>query len=263
MTGIRPDSAVDAPTVSVVMPVYNAEATMRRSIDSVLQQSHANLELILVNDGSRDGSPAIMDEYTARDPRVVAIHQANGGVAAARNRGLQAARGSHVAFLDSDDWWTHDKLALQLEHMQRTGARVCYTAYQRVGEDGRPLATVLPPVRVDYAGMLYSNRIGNLTGIYERSLGEVAFQKMGHEDYVFWLDRVRRAGHAERVPDERPLAYYLVREGSVSSNKLRAAGWQWRIYRDIESLPWPRSAWCMLHYIAHALLKRRPVSRLA
>lgn len=112
----------EPPLVSVVMPVYNAQATMRRSIESVLEQSHRNVELILVNDGSKDGSPAIMDDYAARDPRVVAIHQANGGVAAARNRGLQAARGSHVAFLDSDDWWTPDKLALQLDHMQRTGA---------------------------------------------------------------------------------------------------------------------------------------------
>ena len=253
----------EPPLVSVVMPVYNAQATMRRSIESVLEQSHRNIELILVNDGSKDGSPAIMDDYAARDPRVVAIHQANGGVAAARNRGLQAARGSHVAFLDSDDWWTPDKLALQLDHMQRTGARVCYTAYQRVAEDGTPLTAVVPPQRVDYADMLHSNRIGNLTGIYERSLGEAEFQKMGHEDYVFWLDRVRRAGHAERVTDSVPLAYYLVRDGSVSSNKLRAAGWQWRIYRDVERLPWLRSAWCMLHYVAHALRKRSPVSRPA
>jgi glycosyltransferase involved in cell wall biosynthesis len=251
------------PLVSVVMPVYNAAATMERSIDSVLTQSHREVELILVNDGSRDGSAAIMDAYAQRDPRVVAVHQDNGGVAAARNRGLQEARGTHVAFLDSDDWWDPDKLALQLAHMARTGARVCYTAYQRVAEDGRALTMVVPPARVDYAGMLYSNRIGNLTGIYTRSLGDVAFQKMGHEDYVFWLDRVRRAGHAERVPDARPLAYYLVRGGSVSANKLRAAGWQWRIYRETEQLNWPRSAWCMLHYMAHALLKRSPVSRPA
>lgn len=263
MTADTPAGPPSSPFVSVVMPVYNAQDTMRRSIASVLEQSHDRLELILVNDGSKDGSAAIMDEYAGRDPRVVTIHQANGGVAAARNRGLQAARGSHIAFLDSDDWWTRDKLAMQLAHMGRTGARVCYTAYQRVAEDGRALATVVPPASVDYAGMLHSNRIGNLTGIYERSLGEAAFLKMGHEDYVFWLDRVRRAGRAERVDDPRPLAYYLVREGSVSSNKWRAAGWQWRIYREIERLPRLRSAWCMLHYVAHALLKRSPVSGLA
>lgn len=263
MNPVAPVQDVSTPLVSVVMPVYDAEATMERSIDSVLAQSHRQVELILVNDGSRDGSAAIMEAYARRDARVVVVHQANGGVAAARNRGLQEARGTHVAFLDSDDWWDPDKLALQLAHMARTGVRVCYSAYQRMAEDGRALTMVVPPETVDYAGMLYSNRIGNLTGIYARSLGDVAFQKMGHEDYVFWLDRVRRAGHAERVPETRPLAYYLVRGGSVSANKLRAAGWQWRIYRETEQLNWPRSAWCMLHYMAHALLKRSPVSGTA
>ena len=249
--------------VSVIMPVYNAEATMRRSIESVLGQTHADLQLLLVDDGSRDGSAAIIGEYAARDARVTAIHQANGGVAAARNAGLRAATGTHVAFCDSDDWWAPHKLELQLEQMRASDALVCYTAYQRVSEDGRPLSRVLPPLRVEYRDMLGSNHIGNLTGLYDRRLGDIEFQRVGHEDYVFWLDRVRRAGHAERVPEGRPLAYYLVRGGSVSSNKLRAAGWQWRIYREIERLNWPRSAWCMLHYMAHALLKRSPVSRPA
>ena len=123
--------------------------------------------------------------------------------------------------------------------------------------DGRALAQVVPPERVDYAGMLYSNRIGNLTGIYARSLGEAAFQKTGHEDYVFWLDRVRRAGHAERVPETRPLAYYLVRGGSVSANKLRAAGWQWRIYREVEGLGVAAAERHMVHSDANAMHKRR------
>lgn len=103
MSPVAPVPEPDAALVSVVMPVYNAQATMVRSIDSVLAQTHRQLELILVDDGSRDGSAAIMDAYAARDTRVVAVRQPNGGVAAARNRGLQEARGTHVAFLDSDD----------------------------------------------------------------------------------------------------------------------------------------------------------------
>ena len=113
MSPVAPVPEPDATLVSVVMPVYNAQATMVRSIDSVLAQTHRQLELILVDDGSRDGSAAIMDAYAARDARVVAVRQPNGGVAAARNRGLREARGTHVAFLDSDDWWEPEKLALQ------------------------------------------------------------------------------------------------------------------------------------------------------
>ncbi|MGS1078623.1 glycosyltransferase family 2 protein [Pseudoxanthomonas beigongshangi] len=246
--------------VSVIMPVYNAEQTLRRSAESVLAQTFGRVELILIDDGSRDGSAALIAELAARDDRVVALRQANAGVAAARNAGLRAVRGTHVAFLDSDDWWEPRKLELQLARMRETGAQVCYASYQRVAEDGRLLSKVSPPLSVDYRRMLGSNHIGNLTGIYDRRLGEAAFQRMGHEDYVFWLERVRRAGHAVRVEQDEPLAYYLVRNGSVSANKLRAAGWQWRIYRQVEGLSAPRAAWYMLHYIRHALWKRKPMA---
>ncbi|MEO5558592.1 MAG: glycosyltransferase family 2 protein, partial [Dokdonella sp.] len=101
--------------VSVVMPVYNAAATLRKSIDSVLGQSHAAVELLAVDDGSRDASAQILDEYAARDPRVRALRMpVNGGVAAARNLALDAAQGRYIAFLDSDDWWHPDKLARQI-----------------------------------------------------------------------------------------------------------------------------------------------------
>nr|WP_295375578.1 glycosyltransferase family 2 protein [Pseudoxanthomonas sp.] len=245
--------------VSVIMPVYNAEQTLLRSAESVLAQTFGRVELILIDDGSRDGSAAIIAELAARDDRVVAIRQANAGVAAARNAGLRAARGTHIAFLDSDDWWVPRKLELQLARMRQTGARICYASYQRVAEDGRLLSKVSPPLSVDYRRMLGSNHIGNLTGIYERGLGEASFQRMGHEDYVFWLERVRQAGSAVRVEDDEPLAYYLVRNGSVSANKLRAAGWQWRIYRQVEGLSAPRAAWYMIHYIRNALWKRKPM----
>ena len=247
--------------VSVIMPVYNAELTMRRSIESVLQQSEEQLELVLIDDASTDKSALIIDEYALHDKRIKALRQpANAGVAEARNAGLRAASGRYIAFLDSDDWWHPRKLELQVSQMRASGATVSYTAYQRVAEDGTLLSTVEPPRQVDHADMLRSNHIGNLTGVYDRRLGDVPFLRMGHEDYVFWLDRVRRAGRAVRVDHDSPLAFYLVRSGSVSSNKLRAACWQWRIYRDTEQLSLFRAAWQMLHYVGNAMRKRKAVS---
>lgn len=244
--------------VSVVMPVFNAEMTMRRSIESVLSQTCGALELIAVDDGSTDASVGIVQEYVAADPRVRLVRQArNGGVAAARNAGVRAASGSHIAFLDSDDWWHCRKLELQLQQMAAAGALVSYASYQRMAEDGRALSVVRPPREVGYAEMLRGNHIGNLTGIYDRRMGDGNFRRIGHEDYVFWLERVRRAGRAIRVEHDEPLAYYLVREGSVSANKLRAATWQWRIYRDVESLGLLRASWYFMHYARNALAKRR------
>lgn len=243
--------------VSVVMPVYNAAATMRRSIESVLAQSHEDVELLAVDDGSRDDSVAIAECYAALDPRVVVIRQPrNGGVAAARNAGIEAATGTHVAFCDSDDWWHPRKVAIQLAHLRETGGMISYAAYQRVDESGHVLSTVRPPASVDHAAMLRSNRIGNLTGLYDRSLGEARFQRVGHEDYVFWLDLVRRAGRALCASDE-PLAWYLVRSGSLSSDKVKAARWQWHIYRNVEGLSWPLAAWYFTQYAGNALAKRQ------
>jgi glycosyltransferase involved in cell wall biosynthesis len=242
------------------MPVFNAEATLRRAIDSVLQQSHSAFEVIAVDDGSLDASWALLQAYAAADPRVRPLRvAANGGVAAARNLALAAAAGQFVAFLDSDDWWHPQKLERQLATMRNTGALVSYTAFQRVGEDGRVLSNVVPPREVRYRDMLRSNHIGNLTGMYARDLGDMRFLRIGHEDYVFWLDCVRRAGRAVCVPSDEPLAWYLVRANSVSSNKIRAATWQWRIYRDIEKLGLAASIYYMAFYICHALSKRRRV----
>lgn len=246
--------------VSVIMPVFNAERTMRKSIESVLQQTMGKLELILIDDASRDGSASIIEGFARHDARVKAIRQpVNAGVAEARNAGIRAASGTHIALLDSDDWWHPRKLELQLDKMKETLAMVSYTAYQRVAEDGRLLSRVDPPAQVDHHDMLESNHIGNLTGIYDRTLGDVSFMPMGHEDYVFWLDRVRRAGLAVRVDHDEPLAYYLVRNGSLSANKLRAARWQWRIYRDVEDLSLMASAGFMFQYIKHAVAKRKQV----
>jgi len=91
--------------ISVIIPVYNVEKYLRRCVDSVLGQTHGNLEVILVNDGSRDGSPKICEEYAKSDgARVKYIDQENGGVASARNAGLAVAAGDYIAFVDSDDW---------------------------------------------------------------------------------------------------------------------------------------------------------------
>ena len=250
----------DAPSsgrVSVIMPAWNAAATIGRSIDSVLSQDHADLELVVVDDGSTDATAELVARRAATDARVRLLRQANAGVAAARNAGMAAASGRYLAFLDSDDWWYPGKLRRQLACMRDTGAAVSYSAYERFATDGRRLSQVTPPASVTHADMLRSNRIGNLTGMLDRRLGDLRFEHIGHEDYVFWLRAVRLAGTAIRVGDGEPLAGYLVRDGSVSANKWRAARWQWRIYRDVERLAVLPAAGYMLAYGVNALRKRR------
>ena len=115
------------PKVSVIVPVYNAEKYLQECVDSILGQTLADLELILVDDGSTDTSPALCDWYAEQDARVKVIHKPNGRAASARNAGLRAASGEYVAFVDSDDWVS----AEMYEKMLGTGADVTLCDYVR------------------------------------------------------------------------------------------------------------------------------------
>ena len=92
------------PTISVIVPVYKVEKNIHRCVDSILGQTYADFELILVDDGSPDNCGAICDEYAAKDSRVVVIHQKNGGLSSARNAGIDIATGAYISFVDSDDY---------------------------------------------------------------------------------------------------------------------------------------------------------------
>lgn len=112
------------PRISVIIPVYNAEPYLRRCLDSVQGQTYENLEILLVNDGSTDGSRAVCDEYAARDSRIRVLHKENGGVSSARNAGLAAAAGEWIGWVDSDDWIEPDMFAYLLAGALESGADV-------------------------------------------------------------------------------------------------------------------------------------------
>ena len=99
---------MEEPLISVIVPVYKVEAYLRRCLDSIVNQTDRNLEIILVDDGSPDHSGAICDAYAKRDRRIRVIHKVNGGVSSARNAGLEAASGEYIGWVDSDDWIEND-----------------------------------------------------------------------------------------------------------------------------------------------------------
>ena len=92
------------PLVSIIIPIYKVEPYLRRCLDSVINQTYTNLEIILVDDGSPDNCPQICDEYAAKDKRIIVIHKENGGLSDARNAGLDICKGEYISFVDSDDW---------------------------------------------------------------------------------------------------------------------------------------------------------------
>ena len=115
--------------ISVIVPVYNVEAYLKRCVDSVLGQTYTDFELILVDDGSPDNCPAICDEYAQKDSRIKVIHQQNGGLSAARNAGLDIATGDYVCFLDGDDHVKENLLETVIPHLNSGMQLVAFNYY--------------------------------------------------------------------------------------------------------------------------------------
>ncbi len=115
---------MDNPMISVIVPVYKVEPYLRKCLDSIVDQTYRNLEIILVDDGSPDNCGAICDEYAARDHRIIVIHKENGGVSSARNTGLAQAKGDWIGWVDSDDWVEPDMYEYLLENAERYDADI-------------------------------------------------------------------------------------------------------------------------------------------
>ena len=119
----------EKPLVSIIVPVYNAEKYLSVCIDSILNQTYENIEIILIDDGSTDKSAQICDEYTAKDKRVMVVHKKNGGVSAGRNDGLMAANGQFIMFVDSDDWIDSETCKTAVSAMAESDADVVMWTY--------------------------------------------------------------------------------------------------------------------------------------
>lgn len=116
-----------SPLISIIIPIYKVEDYLRRCVDSVINQTYSNLEIILVNDGSPDNCPVICDEYSRIDNRIKVIHKSNGGLSDARNFGMKVAMGEYIAFVDSDDYISHDLISKMMSkaHAQKADVVCC------------------------------------------------------------------------------------------------------------------------------------------
>lgn len=237
------------------MPAYNAEEYISDSIDSVLNQSIKNFELIIIDDNSQDNTTNIINKYN--DPRIVLIINSNNlGVSETRNIGISAASGKYIAFLDSDDIWLPHKLSLQIMCLNDGWDVVSsnYIAFESNADN--KITERKSPSIISYYDMLKSNFIGNLTGIYNvQKIGKIYQKKLGHEDYIMWLEIIKKSKKAYCIQES--LAKYRLHNSSLSSNKVKAIKWQWSIYRNELKLSLPKSIYYFSHYIINALKKRR------
>ncbi len=243
------------PRVSVITPAYRAEPYLEEAVRSVMAQTVADWELIIVDDGSPDGTGALAEQFAREDDRIRVIHRpvASGRPAVPRNVALENARGRYIAFLDADDVWYPQKLEKQLAAFDGTDAAIVFAYYDRIDQHGNLLSVVSSPRMVDYSTMLHTCSIGFLTSMIDLyKTGPVRFDENTpwgmKEDYVLWLELLRRGCKAICVPEK--LGAYRVVSGSVSRNKWKAARAQWFVYRQKEGL----SLWAALyHWVQYAI----------
>jgi len=243
--------------VSIIMPCYNASSVISKSIDSVLNQSYANWELLITNDCSTDNSEEIIEEYLKKDSRIKLFNlEHNNGVAAARNNSISHAKGDYICFLDSDDTWFSKKLEKQVIFMLENNYQFSYTGYRKINNED---VFISKPIKVSSKGVYYKdllkhNEIGCLTVMISKNvLGKHKMIKVGHEDYVLWLSILKKGVVAYGINEV--LASYRVGNESISSNKLKAAGFTWNIYRNIEKKNLFISSYYFINYAFYSLIK--------
>lgn len=247
--------------VSIIMPAYNCYKTIGLSIDSVIKQSHQNWELLITDDFSTDSTKDIITNYQKKDSRIKLLKNIyDKGVSGARNTSIYHANGTYIAFLDTDDTWTPNKLKEQLEAMKDSGLFASHSAYERINETGLPLSTIYVKKVVSFDDMLKKNCIANLTGIYNSDVLGKFFQKtIGHEDYEMWL---RVLTKTDSIGIETSLAKYMVSQASVSSHKLIAAKWHFDILAKEMKLPLYKAAFYFCFYFYNSIMKRLKEKRL-
>lgn len=248
------------PLVSVIVPACNAEGFIEEAMMSVLNQSVRDLELIVIEDGSIDGTREVIRRIADQDPRVrVTVNEENLGVAKSRNLGMDLSRGQYIAFLDSDDYWHQDFLEKMIARGEQTGADIVYCSYAMVDEKGSKVCNdFMVPEQASYEYSLIRSVITCSTVLLTSQIAEgYRFPyDVYHEDIALWFRMLKEGAKAYGVTEI--LAAYRQRSGSRSSGKVKSAIRRWAVYRHLD-ICGPKCLWLMFRYSVYGMKKYRRI----
>ncbi len=248
-------------TVSIIVPVYNAEKYIEETMRHVAAQTYRDWELLLVVDGCKDRSAQVIRNYQEKEGECrlrIIVGEENIGAAKARNRGLQEATGRYIAYVDADDLWKPEKLEQELRYMKEKQAAFVFTGYEFANEDGTGTGKVVHvPVQLNYRKALKNTTIFTSTVLFDtqripRELLEMPDIKS--EDTALWW-KVLRNGYTAYGLDQN-LVLYRRPGRSLSSNKLEAIRRIWNLYRRAEGLSVPYSLYNFCFWAMRAVLRR-------
>lgn len=248
-------------TVSIIVPVYNAEKYIVETMEHVVAQTYKDWELLLVVDGGGDASAQVIREYKeakGEERLRLLVRKENGGAARARNMGLREAAGRYIAYVDADDLWMPEKLEKQLQYMREKQAAFVFTGYEFA--DGQGVGTgrtVHVPPRLTYKEALKNTTIFTSTVMFDTSRipkEKLEMPDIKSEDTALWW-KVLREGHVAYGLDQN-LVLYRRPQQSLSSNKLEAIRRIWNLYRRAENLSVPYSLYNFCFWAWRAVLRR-------
>jgi teichuronic acid biosynthesis glycosyltransferase TuaG len=244
------------PLVSVVIPAYKCEKYIAEALESAINQTYKSIEIIIVNDCSPDNCESVILEYMEKDKRIRYLkNNENLGVASSRNKGVKASEGEYVAFLDSDDVWSLDKIEKQIKHLQENNGYFCYTSYRLVDESGGDLNKVyIVPESVEYKKLLYHNVINSSTAVIKRDILIQHPMKHDeiHEDYLEWLTLLKFHGKALGLTE--CLALYRQVKQSRSNNKFKSFLMTNEVYK-LEGIHFFLRLYYLWHYSINGIKK--------
>jgi len=242
--------------VSIIMPVYNSEKYIGKAINSIINQTYADWELIVINDASEDKSLKIIEGYLDKRIKIIK-NEVNMGVAISRNKGIQIASGRYIAFIDSDDCWKKNKLEKQINFMEKENIAFSFSAYERI-KFGKKVKIVKVPVVVDYNEILKNTIILNSTVVLDtfkinKDIINMPNLKVG-EDNATWFKILRNGIKAYGYNEV--LTEYNIRKKSLSSNKIKNVIQMWQTYKQNEKLSFFKRITDLIMYIYNAIIKR-------
>ena len=238
--------------VSIVMPAYNCEKYVVEAINSILAQTYRNWELLVLDDGSKDNTLRIIEEFSQKDSRIKALPNGkNMGVSATRNRGIELASGEWIAFLDSDDMWKSEKLEKQFEIVEKEAAEFLFTGSSYINEEGEPYKGIFEvPEKITYKKLRNQNVISCSSVLVKKKYFEhIKMEKDEmHEDYAVWL-RILKLGVTAFGVNE-PLLIYRISRNSKSGNKMKTVKMTYKVFRFVGINPIGSAYFMMRHVIA-------------
>lgn len=243
--------------VSIITPTYNSAKYIRETIASVQNQSHANWEMILIDDCSTDNTVEIIEEIQKTEPRIHLIKSdVNQGPAVSRNKGIRIAKGKYMTFLDADDIWLEDFIENSIATIKTTNIHFVFSSYKRSNENLEFVySDFIVPEKVTYTDILKTNSISCLTAFIDiEMLGKKMMPEVyKRQDMGLWLKYLKEIPYAYGI--KQPKAIYRIRENSLSRNKFNLIKYQWEFYRQVERLSIPSSCYYMLQWTVRGFIK--------